>query len=478
LNLEELFYKEAFSDDWSIVKNEILMAIDIIAVMITIIGRDMVIYAFCRTYGFHIVAAVTGISALYDLCCGVIPMACSVPLIFIGGVCAGKQDIDGLLKYYNKTNFMLVLLSLIFVILFCFALGPLMSCFFSEEDQIVAMNMQTIFRYSAIGLPFFYLNFGQIRLYCIMQSTTVVMVSCFCSLIIQVAYLFLMIYHLKLPLIGAGTSISVGFFIAWIIVIIHFYGFKPWPELISNVFYGVFDEDFWPFVGQVFEYGFPIFLYYLPFDVFPYFGFIISDRAYTALNFCFILLYLTIFFTEGINFPNSVFVNYCIGFKNFNNLLRTYKISMILVGIYLVIVTVITATTFELILNLFSSDKTLVAYAATQKVYFVFATLLSGIITFTNEALLSFQITTYALVSLLVGRIGITTGLIFIFTHLTNLGLSSIFLSYIIGNLVTFIMNIIYIYWLLKNNCKNLQISLLEAENVAALAELEAKKEQ
>ena len=151
---------------------------------------------------------------------------------------------------------------------------------------------------------------------------------------------------------------------------------------------------------------------------------------------------------------------------------------MILVGIYLVIVTVITATTFELILNLFSSDKTLVAYAATQKVYFVFATLLSGIITFTNEALLSFQITTYALVSLLVGRIGITTGLIFIFTHLTNLGLSSIFLSYIIGNLVTFIMNIIYIYWLLKNNCKNLQISLLEAENVAALAELEAKKEQ
>ena len=84
MDVAAIEFLEIVSNDRNILKNLFVNGFDIMIIMIGILARDLIIYAFCRNYGYEIVAAITSITVIYDLFLAVIPFSLSMVLLTEG----------------------------------------------------------------------------------------------------------------------------------------------------------------------------------------------------------------------------------------------------------------------------------------------------------------------------------------------------------------------------------------------------------
>lgn len=475
--MEEMYIQEVFESDWNIAKHQSLIALDLIIIMAVLLARDLIIFAFCRKLGFQIVGAVTAITVIYDMFMAIIPNALTTYFLIAGSEMIATDDFKKFKKLFNQTNVILLFFSAFMIIIFNLVLPFVFKALLSDEDIEVADNIAILLNYMSISIPFFYLFFSYFKLYMMLQSSYILLVSCIISLGFQIGYLFLMIKHFNLPIIGAGSSFTIGSIIQIAVIQIHFYVMKPFPDLIGNPFEDIFDDDFIDVFWNTIQFGSSSFLLYFPFDALPYLGFLISDRAYTALNMNYVLLFIFVVITESYAIPTTIFLNFCLAKKDYINIKRVYKVSAIIIGSYLIILSIILIFTFDKMLALFSSDDTLVAYASTQKWNLIVAFILSAVIVYTNEAILSLGFPIFSIITIFVGRYIICFGLAAILVKVAHFGLSSVILAYNIGNALTIFVNLGFLFYYLKNNCFNYQIELLKREKEGLILEM-AQREQ
>ena len=448
-----------FSSNMSIIKKNISITIEFVIVISAVIGRDLIVFGFCRDKGFSITEALTAFTLINELFGGCVPYALTANYMYKSGeaYAAGNAKLFG--ELYNKTNFILLVVGSIMLILFCTAFPAVFGAISNNAEAV--SHLTAMLRWMSIGIIFWFLQFVSMR-YIGNINSLVLTFSSFLAIAIQVAWSFIFIFWLDLVDFGAGMSLAIGFIVNFVFQFVYIQFWKPYPEAIIGIFDGIF-TDFWAYFWDSIKIGFTIFLTYFSIDFIPYFGLIISDADYAVLNMMSILLLAFTMFTEGLNIGNNVLIAYCIGKQQYSNIRRVLTLTAIITTIYVVVVGGLCLGLFQYVVLLFTSEEYLIELATTQRVYFFFTMSTAAFHNLLSETILQCGGDTWGLISTIIGRfaINIILGLILIFR---GFGISSVLLGFLVGQSVTLLMNGGYLIWLFKNNNKNLNSNMLNTK--------------
>lgn len=458
-------YQSTIDDDlnyiydgpWPIAKNSMIIGLEYAIVFITTLSRDLICFAFCRDKGFAVVESVTAMSVIFDLFCCMLPWSVSSLYMYNAAeaYAAGNSKLLGILT--NKLNFILLIFGISMSILFSTIVEPI---YMGISTNLDATNHLTaIMRWVSVGLTFWYLQFSFVKYIGVIGKGFVGCVISLTSVGCQVLWLIIFIVGFNIIDLGVGGSISFGFLISFTFKGIYIYIFKPHPESIINPLEGVF-KDFWSFLCNSVYVGLTIFLTYFTIDFLPFFAIIISDESYTVMN---MLVIVILFFTcvsEGLNIGNNVLVNYVIGKQTYPYIYNVFIVNLIIIAIYSITTAAVVSVLLNYICLLFTDDQSIIDIAANEKVYLFFTIILASFHTLFSETVLICGGETWGLISICVGRFGISISITLILIY-TNFGPSSVLLGFIVGQVVTLLMNFSYMYYLFRNNYKQLNINML-----------------
>lgn len=443
---------------WPIAKNSLQIGVEYAVIMICMLLKDLICFAFCRNKGFAVVESVTAMSIIFDLFSCVFPWAISTLYLYNASEAYSSNNgrLFGILT--NKLNFILLISGLFMSLFFCILVYPIYSGI--STNQEATDHLTAILRWVAVGNTFWYVQFTYLRLLGAIEKGHIATIVSLIALVFQAIWLIIFIEVLELVDFGVGGSISIGMIISTFGQMGYFYIWKPFPESIINIFEGIF-TDFWSFFCSSLYVGLTIFLTYFTMDFIPFLAIIISDDAYTVMNMLVIVILFFTLVSEGLNIGNSVLLNYVIGKQTYSYIYNVFIVNIGLVAIYSLVAAALVLGLLNYICLLFTDDQRIIDLASEERVYLFFTIITASYHNIFSESTLACGGETWGLVSIVIGRFGINLTLTLTLIY-TGYGKSSVLLGFIVGQTITIAMNASYMYYLFRNNNKQLNINMLE----------------
>jgi Na+-driven multidrug efflux pump len=326
-----------------------------------------------------------------------------------------------------------------------------------------------MFLWLSLGTFFAYLQIGVMRF---LNAIDKVHISLICTLIGSISQIIFLVGYYntwELSAFALAMSININCFTAYIFQIIYIIIINPCPEASSLSATDGVTEDYWSFIKYTFVVGSMFFFTMLTFDMHPYIGLLLNVDSFVILNLLCILLLSFYVVCLGISAGNNLIINYLIGRKLYDRILQVFYTSIILVTIYSIIMSILFILFYENIVYMFTYKISFIYYFNSQKYYFIGCFLLMNYHCVVNETVSSLGGEKYSLISLFSGRVLISFVLGIVLIKTTVLGISSIFIGFIIGQVITLGCDTVYLYNLFKDGTDQLkrQIMYLKYELVS-----------
>lgn len=447
-----------YSDYFEIGKKSLKIGVDFYIIMMLESIRVLLVFIVCRNKGIVYAETIGAMSLIYDMICVDLPWALSTLYLYSGSEAYSSNNGKLLGILSNKMNFYLFILGVFFSIMCCIIINPIYSVI--SDESLMVENLTGIMRYMSIGTPFWFMAQCGVRYLGIIEKSFYGIVFCAVSIIAQIIWLLIFVVGFDSIIFGIGFSFSVAFIVNYISQIIYIYWYKPHPESAINIFKGIF-TNFWQFIIDSTFIGITVYINYFTIDFLPYLALIVSDKDYTMANILIILIIAFNLGSEGLNIGNNTMINYIIGRKNYNYIFNMFLVSSVFNFVYAIIFGGLFSVFLDQIMYLYVNDDTFSEKAGTYKVQFFFSLLISSYHNILSETVLVCGGEAWGLVSILVGRLFVNYSLGLGFIYFGFDCVTSLLLSFIIGQSVTLIMNGCYLGYIFKNKNKQLNINML-----------------
>lgn len=294
------------------------------------------------------------------------------------------------------------------------------------------------------GIIIFSINFPYTRLANIYQNTLV----CFAAFGIG-GLLQLIFAHVIFDNTNLGIeSISLGFVInvtVDVLIFILYYHVYKRNEIDLS-----FKFEYLTFKGimKLVKFGILPMVCYMSYllsiEFMAFFGFMISDAAFTVLNVFNNLMSLLFVVGEATSCAMSSLIAYNLGRKNYKVMYKIFYAAITISTTIVLIFIIIFLVMPEKICTLFSTDQDFLELAVPNFRFFCVVLFLNYIHFFFVEFIIVFGNQTFPIFSILIGRFAVQIPFIILFTDL--FGFPGTILGMIIGQLTVIIMNLVYIY--------------------------------
>ena len=146
-----------FISNKSIIFKNISISFDFTVILVLGFGINFIILGLCRTKGFSYTEALSTFGMINDLFGCIIPYSLTTNYMYKSVEAYSSNNSRLYAKLYNKTNFILLLLGAIMLILFCFAFGPIFSIVSKNTKAVESLT--EMLRWMSTGIIFWYLQF-------------------------------------------------------------------------------------------------------------------------------------------------------------------------------------------------------------------------------------------------------------------------------------------------------------------------------
>jgi Na+-driven multidrug efflux pump len=440
----------AVSSDWNIVKYTLILSGEIFVVLMIESLRDDVVFAFIRTREVDITEAFSSLCLIFDIFKTALPFAFTQGFGFLACKNYSMGDYKALGKNANKMYFLLICAAIPTQIIFVFGLGPLYKSFI--ENPLTSYNLEKMFQWLAIGVPFSFVKFGSMRYLNSVQKGHIATLSSFTGLMVQVVFLLIFITHMEIINFGISMSINIGMIVNCLMQHIYIWVWNPVPESTKIDFWPGLTRHMWWFIKYNLVMGGIVYLSIFSFDVITYLGVMLGDQDYTIINIMAIKLMIIFLISDGITASSNILINYCVGLKKWSTSLRVFLYTMLLNLFYCVFMVLIFSFGYETIFMYFTANNALNYIAATEKTLFIVLMVFTILHSMFAETLSAIGGECVSLITTTFLRLVLAIFLGIIFVEYAGMGIGGILVGMIIGQCLCMIVNGIYLYIYFKDD--------------------------
>lgn len=455
---ETELFDDIFKSNYQIGKASLKIGGEFMIVMLSNAIKDFLLFIFCRSKGIDVVEAATALSVIYDMFCVALPWSLTTLYMYNSAEAysSGNFRLLGILT--NKMNFILLVLGVTVSILFCSIIEPIYNHLSDRPGAV--QNLSEMIRWTAIGTPFFYIQMCSTRYLGTIEKGYIVSICNIITVGSQILVLVVVVNILGNVNLGVGMGFSSGFIIMFALQYIYIYIFKPHPESVINIFEDVF-KNILEFTCNAFIVGVSVFINYLTLDFIPFLALIVGDKEYTIMNIFIVLIISFSLVSDSLNVGNNIIINYVIGKKDYGYIKNVYLVNLVITLCYSLVVGGLLLGFFYYALSLFNDKEEFINEASEYRVLFFFSAILASIHNINSETVLACGGEKIGLYIMILGRLIITFSLSLIMIFTTGKAVSSLLISFIIGQSITLSLNIGYLIYLFKDCNKQLQINML-----------------
>jgi len=440
----------AISSDWNIVKYTLILSGEIFVVLMIESLRDDVVFAFIRTREVDITEAFSSLCLIFDIFKTALPFAFTQGFGFLASKDYSTGNYKNLGKNANKAYFLLICCAIPTQVIFVAGLGPLYKTFI--ENPLTAYNLEKMFQWLAIGVPFSFVKFGSMRYLNSVQKGHIATLSSFTGLMVQVVFLLIFITHMEIINFGISMSINIGMIVNCLMQHIYIWVWDPVPESTNIDFWPGLTRHMWWFIKYNLVMGGIVYLSIFSFDVITYLGVMLGDQDYTIINIMAIKLMIIFLISDGITASSNILINYAVGLKRWSTSLRIFCYTMVLNLIYCVLMCCVFIFAYETIFLYFTANNALNYIAATEQTLFVVLMVFTILHSMFAETLSAIGGECVSLITTTFLRLVLSIFLGIILVEYAGMGIGGILVGMIIGQALCMIVNGIYLWYYFKDD--------------------------
>ena len=184
--------------------------------------------------------------------------------------------------------------------------------------------------------------------------------------------------------------------------------------------------------------------YLFSIEAMAFFGFMISDIAFTVLNIFTNIMTLLLVIGEASSCAMSALMSYNLGRKDYNVIFKIFYAAIVLSTLIILVFLILFLIIPESILRLFSEDQAFLDLAIPNFRFFCVVIFLNYVHFFLVEFIIVYGNQMFPFITILIGRFAVQIPFVILFTYLFDL--PGCIFGMIIGQLTVLVMNLIYIY--------------------------------
>ena len=470
LRFEVIKAKESISTDWNIICSMTILIGEIIIVLMIEAVRDDIIFPFIRKREISITEAFSTLCLIFDVIKTALPFALTQGFGFLASKNYSSGNFKRLGRNFNKINFILLVSSIFFIFIFLVVLPPIFDSFI--ENPNTAANLSSMLRWLSIGLPFSYLKFGSMRYLNSINKGYIATLASISGLLVQIIFLFIFISHLNLVNFGISMSINLGMMTNFFIQYFYILYWKPCSEAEEVPFTQGLFNNMWIFIKYTLTFGGIVYLSMFSFDFMSYLGLILGDNDYTVINFIAILLMIIFMISDAITSASNIMINYCIGLNEYSKVAKIFLYAVLINLFYVVLMLILCTTFYKDIFNYFTNNPALNYIALVEKTSFIILMIFTCYHSVLAETLSAIGGEVISLITTTFSRLILSSIIGIIFVKSYNYGISGILYGMVVGQIITLVINSIYMWLYLKND------SEIFIKNIKEILEKEKKENE
>lgn len=421
--------------------------------------RYTLLYVFSRQYGLAVLTAVSTVTSLFSIITFGISWAFSQGYGFKASEYAGAQEYSKLGRLTNKAMFINIVIGTVLAILLAFCSKSIFSAFITDAETL--SNIQSIFSSISLCTPLQFIQMVQLRYFLAIGYTSPLIIAAICGTIGELIALFIIVQLIGSVSFGLGLSFAIGqgVLVGYNAYVFFFNNPSPASRLpwdIKDITNGM-----WNFVKYTIPLFTLIFLTYISYDLVPFLAFTISESAFATYGLIFTMLSFAIIFAEAIAAANNVLLNKAIGQKIEGYFFKIIYSTGIIILIYLLITIPIFIGTYHHLVGFFTTVEKAKTEAYSLKFWFIIAQTLLCFHPFISESITALGDEYFPIYTLIAGRFIFSVGLTLLMTKVWSLGVSSILISFSIGQLVILLVNSYRLYSLVSEITQTFHLNLI-----------------